>query len=54
VPEDKKVYFFITIAFLAGFSERFAGDIIAQVEKRASPAASDIDYQDTVPQKDKT
>jgi hypothetical protein len=54
VPEDKKVYFFITIAFLAGFSERFAGDIIAQVEKRASPAASDTGYQDTDPQKDKT
>jgi hypothetical protein len=45
LPEEKAVYFYGTIAFIAGFSERFAGDIIAQVEKRASAVASDPVYQ---------
>lgn len=54
VPEEKEIYFFITVAFLAGFSERFAGDIIAEVEKRTGPPASDAVQQDTAPQKDKT
>ncbi|HEX8821183.1 MAG TPA: hypothetical protein VF794_14735 [Archangium sp.] len=40
VPEGKAIYFYITIAFIAGFSERFAGDLISQVEKRALPDTS--------------
>jgi hypothetical protein len=36
LPEGKQTYFFITIAFLAGFSERFARDLLSQVEKRTS------------------
>jgi hypothetical protein len=37
IPAGKEIYFYITLAFITGFSERFAGDIIAQVEKRALP-----------------
>ncbi len=33
-PEGKAIYFYITIAFMAGFSERFAADLISQVEKK--------------------
>jgi hypothetical protein len=39
-PEGKAIYFYITIAFVAGFSERFAGDLISQVEKRPLPELS--------------
>jgi hypothetical protein len=35
IPDGKELFFFLTIAFLAGFSERFAGDLLARVEHRA-------------------
>jgi hypothetical protein len=39
-PEGKAIYFYITIAYVAGFSERFAADLIAQVEKKPLTATS--------------
>ncbi|HEX8441622.1 hypothetical protein [Archangium sp.] len=37
IPTGKEIYFYMTLAFITGFSERFAGDIIAQVQKRTLP-----------------
>jgi hypothetical protein len=40
ISQGKEIYFYMTLAFITGFSERFAGDIIAQVQKRALPGVS--------------
>ncbi len=43
IPEGKDIYFYMTLAFITGFSERFAGDIISQVQQRALPGITQSD-----------
>jgi hypothetical protein len=43
IPPEKAIYFYITLAFITGFSERFAGDIISQAQQRALPGISQGD-----------
>jgi hypothetical protein len=43
IPEGKDIYFYMTLAFITGFSERFAGDIISQVQQRTLPGAAQSD-----------
>ncbi len=43
IDSSKSIYFYMTLAFVTGFSERFAGDIIAQVQQRALPGVLQTD-----------
>lgn len=36
VPDGDEVYFFIALGFIAGFSERFAPDLVANTEQNVS------------------
>lgn len=44
VPDEsgKSAWFFVTVAFLAGFSERFAGDIVTGMEASSQPKPTQV------------